>query len=39
MKPVFIGLIIGLFSSFLRHESCDPFCFGITATDPFDFRS
>jgi len=39
MKPVFIGLIIGLFSSFLLTRVMRSFLFGITATDPLTFAA
>jgi putative ABC transport system permease protein len=39
MKPVLIGLIIGLFSSFLLTRVMRSFLFGITATDPLTFAA
>src|SRR5216684_7368263 len=39
MKPVLIGLIIGLFSSFLLTRVMRSLLFGITATDPLTFAA
>jgi predicted permease len=37
MKPVLIGLVIGLVSSFLLTRVMRSFLFGVTATDPLTF--
>jgi predicted permease len=37
MKPVLIGLVIGLISSFLLTRIMRSFLFGVTATDPLTF--
>ena len=37
MKPVLIGLVIGLISSFLLTRVMRSLLFGVTATDPLTF--
>jgi putative ABC transport system permease protein len=39
MRPVLVGLIIGLFSSFLLTRVMRSFLFGITASDPLTFAA